>query len=303
MSHNHSHRHHSHSNSNSNIGITIVLNIAVTVAQIVGGIISGSTALLSDAAHNFSDVFALIISYAAKKLSGREKTETKTFGFKRAEIFAAFINSSVLIGIAVVLLIEGVKHFINPVSVDADLVIILAGLSILLNGLSVLLIKKEAEDSINMKSAYLHLFSDMLTSVAVVAGGLAMKYFNLYRIDAFLTVFIALYLIFMSFGIFKDTVKILMQFVPEGINIANIAEDISKIENVKNAHHIHVWQLNEHEIMFEAHIDTEKDINISDFEKILQEIKHILKKYDINHCNIQPEFAVKDDKQIINSKH
>ncbi len=293
---------HHHNHGTKNIALTIILNLFITIAQIIGGIISGSMALLSDAAHNFSDVFALIISYIARKLSGKEQTESKTFGYKRAEIFAAFINSAMLIGIAIALLIEGTKHLISPEKINADIVIWLAALSILLNGISVLLIKKDAKESMNMKSAYLHLFSDMLTSIAVLAGGFAVKYLHLYRIDSVLSLLIAVYLIYMSWGILKDSIKIFMQFTPENINISDIAEEISKIKGVKNAHHIHVWQLDEHEIMFEAHIDTEKDITISKFEFILSEIKKILHKKEIHHFSIQPEFSVDDSKSIINNK-
>ncbi|MCF6185061.1 MAG: cation diffusion facilitator family transporter [Bacteroidales bacterium] len=267
-----SHNHHHHEHNTKNIGITIVLNLVITIAQVIGGIISGSMALLSDAAHNFSDVFALIISYIARKLSGKELTETKTFGYKRAEIFAAFLNSAMLIGIAITLLVEGTRHLILPEKVNGTIVIWLAGLSILLNGLSVLLIKNDAKESINMKSAYLHLFTDMLTSIAVLAGGFVVKYLKLYWIDPALSLVIALYLIYMSWGIFKESIKIFMQFTPADINIRELANKIIVIQGVKNAHHIHIWKLDEHEIIFEAHIDTENNISITEFEKILLKI-------------------------------
>ncbi len=298
-----SHNHHHHEHNTKNIGITIVLNLVITIAQVIGGIISGSMALLSDAAHNFSDVFALIISYIARKLSGKELTETKTFGYKRAEIFAAFLNSAMLIGIAITLLVEGTRHLILPEKVNGTIVIWLAGLSILLNGLSVLLIKNDAKESINMKSAYLHLFTDMLTSIAVLAGGFVVKYLKLYWIDPALSLVIALYLIYMSWGIFKESIKIFMQFTPADINIRELANKIIVIQGVKNAHHIHIWKLDEHEIIFEAHIDTENNISITEFEKILLKIKNLLDEKGIHHMNIQPEFSVDDNKNIINTKH
>ena len=296
MSHNHHHEH-----GTKNIGLTILLNVFITGAQLIGGIISGSMALLSDAAHNFSDVFSLIISYSAKKLAEKDRTETKTFGYKRAEIFASFINSGMLIGIAVTIFIEGIKHLISPSKINAEIVIWLAGLSILVNGLSVFLIKKDAKESMNMKSAYLHLFSDMLTSIAVLAGGFAVKYLKLFWLDPVLSILIAGYLIYMSWGILKDSIKIFMQFTPKEINVSETAEEIAKIEGVKNAHHIHVWQLNEREIMFEAHIDTENDIRIKEFEKILFDIKEVLRKKEIHHFCIQPEFEIDDNKNVVNN--
>ncbi len=295
-----SHNHH-HETSGRNLAFTILLNVGITVAQVVGGIISGSMSLLSDAAHNFSDVLALIISWVAKRLSKKEQTVNHTFGYKRAEIFAAFINSSALIIIAVILATEAVERLISPQPVIANIVIWLAGLSILLNGLSVLLIKKGAKESINIKSAYLHLFTDMLTSIAVLAGGFAMKYLDWYWVDGVLSIAIAVYLIYSSWEIFSGTLKIMMQFTPKSVDINKIASEAKNIEGIKNIHHIHVWQLDEHEIIFEAHVDLEKDVKISDFETVLKKLEKLLNKYKIGHFNIQPEFTVDDSKELINN--
>ncbi|GAB4294101.1 MAG: hypothetical protein Kow0068_19030 [Marinilabiliales bacterium] len=183
------HEHH-HEISGKNLGWSILLNIAITLAETIGGIISGSMALLSDAIHNFSDVISLIVSYAANKLTKRKASEGKTYGFKRSEIIAAFINSATLIVLAIIIFIEGIQRFFNPVAISENWVIWLAIASILVNGLSVLFIRRDAHENINIKSAYLHLFSDMLTSIAVLAGGLAMKYLHWYRVDSVFTILI-----------------------------------------------------------------------------------------------------------------
>ena len=169
MAHNHSHSHnHSHGDlKGRNLFISILLNILITIAQVIGGIVSGSLALLSDALHNFSDVLSLIISYIANILSKRKASTSRTFGYKRAEIIAAFINASTLIIVAVLLIIEAIKRFQNPQEIESNLVIWLSILGIVANGLSVLLLKKDAEKNMNMRSAYLHLLTDMLASVAV----------------------------------------------------------------------------------------------------------------------------------------
>jgi len=151
----------------------------------------------------------------------------------------------------------------------------------------------------NMKSVYLHLFGDMLISIAVLLGGLAMKYLQWHRIDSIFSIVIAIYLLYLSWGIVRSSMRIIMQFTPEEIDIKKIAAEIEKIQGVKNIHHLHVWQINEHEMMFEAHIDISEDMNVSSFERILYRIKAVLKKYDINHSTIQPEFMVDDKKQII----
>src|SRR6187549_3277716 len=178
MEHNHSHVHiHKHEVKGKNLVISIFLNLVITIAQIVGGIISGSLALISDAVHNFSDVLSLVFSYVAHKLSRKKASVNQTFGYKRAELIAAFVNAMTLIIVALFLVYEAIVRFFNPQVIEFGLVIWLSILGIVMNGLSVLLLKKDADKNLNMKSAYLHLFTDMLASVAVLIGGLLMKYF------------------------------------------------------------------------------------------------------------------------------
>jgi len=301
MGNHHSNQHVHQKLSGRNLLISIILNILITVAQIIGGIISGSLSLISDAIHNLSDVISLIISYVANHLTNKKKqTIDKTFGYKRAEIIAAFINASSLIVIAVFLAIEAIKRFNNPIIIDSNLVILLALLGILFNGLSVLLLKKDASHNMNMKSAYLHLLTDMLTSVAVLIGGFLMKYFETYWVDAVLTIIISIYLLVMSWGIFKGSLKILMLFAPDHIKINEIVNELSKNKAVRNIHHIHIWQLNEQNCHFEAHVEFKDDIILSEFDSICIELeKVLLEKFRINHCNFQPEYNRNDSKEII----
>jgi cobalt-zinc-cadmium efflux system protein len=175
----------------------------------------------------------------------------------------------------------------------------LALASIIVNGLSALIIRKDSHENLNMKSAYLHLFGDMLTSVAVLAGGLAIKYLDWFWADSLFSLGIAVYLLFLSWKIVRSSLRIIMQFTPDKINIRKIAADIEKIAGVKNIHHVHVWQLNEHDLMFEAHVDMSEDIKLSGFEIILSEIRIVLGNNGITHSTIQPEFSVDDKKQII----
>lgn len=285
--------------SGKNLGLAILLNVGITLAQAIGGIISGSIALLSDAAHNFSDVLSLIISYIANRLAKRGATEKQTFGFRRSEILAAFINSATLIIISVIILIEAIQRLVNPIPISANLVIYLAIAGILVNGVSVLFIRNDSHENMNMKSVYLHLFGDMLTSVAVLLGGIAMKYLQWFWTDSVFSMAIAFYLLYMSWGIFRSSLRIIMQFTPDDIDIQKIVREIVDIGGVKNIHHVHVWQINEHDLMFEAHIDVSEDLKVSVFEKILDRIKEVLLQYDIEHYTIQPEFTVDDNKQII----
>ena len=300
MGHSHSHNH-SHNDLNGrNLLISIFLNIAITAAQVVGGILSGSLALLSDALHNFSDVISLVISYVANKLVKRKASLKRTFGYKRAEILAAFINASTLIIVAILLIIEAVERFQNPQEIESNLVIWLSIVAILGNGFSVLLLKKNAEDNMNMKSAYLHLLTDMMASVAVLVGGLLMKFYQIWWIDSVLTFAIALYLIWMGYDLLKASTKVLMLFTPDTIPVDDIVNEINAFETIKNVHHVHIWQLNEEEIHFEAHVDFETDITLSEFDSILKQIEELVyHKYEINHINIQPEYGKDDAKDVI----
>lgn len=299
MGHNHSHNH--PNLSGKNLLISIVLNVIITLAQLVGGFISGSLALISDAIHNFSDVVSLIISYAANKLANSKKrTKRYTFGYKRAEIIAAFVNATSLIVIAVFLGIEAVQRFNAPQKIDSNIVIWLAILGIAVNGFSVLLLKKDAKGNLNMKAAYLHLLTDMLTSVAVLIGGLLMKFYQIYWIDALLTLIISMYLIYVSWDILLKSIKILMLFAPEHINIEEVESEILKHNSIKNIHHVHIWQLNEYGSHLEAHVEFTKDIKLSEFDVICESLEKVLiEKFEINHCNFQPEFIRDDEKDLI----
>lgn len=302
MAHSHGHNHsHSHPDlKGRNLIISIFLNILITVSQVIGGIISGSLSLLSDALHNFSDVLSLIISYIATRLSKREASTNKTFGYKRAEIIAAFVNAATLIIVAIILIKEAIERFYNPQDIESNLVIWLSLLGIAANGFSVLLLKKDSQSNMNMKSAYLHLLTDMMASVAVLVGGLLMKYFHWFWVDPVLTLAIALYLIYMGWALLRDSTRVLMLFTPGSIEVQNIVDAILKIEAVKNVHHVHIWQLNEDEVHLEAHIDFNRDIKLSEFDAILEEIEEELyHHHGINHVNIQPEFGKCDSKQII----
>lgn len=295
MSHNHSHL-----RSEKSLFLSILLNVGITLAQIIGGLLSGSLALLSDALHNFTDVVSLVISYVASKFSRKSATSNKTFGYKRAEIIAAFVNSASLIIIAIILIVEAIERFYDTQSINSSLVIWLSALAIIFNGASVLLLLKDRKQNLNISSAYYHLLTDMLASVAVLIGGLLMKFYGIYWIDSLLTLIIALYLIFVGIRLFRDSFKVLMLFTPSHIDVDAIVSDINALELVKNMHHVHIWQLNEDELHLEAEIDFKKDITLSTFEEILEQIEALLlKDYGINHVTIQPEFNKTDNKNII----
>ncbi|TRZ46069.1 cation diffusion facilitator family transporter [Robertkochia solimangrovi] len=299
--HEHGHNHHEHAPlKGKNLLISILLNVLITLSQVIGGIISGSLALLSDALHNFTDVVSLVISYFANILSRKKASTNKTFGYKRAEIIAAFVNAVTLIIIAIILMIEAYKRFVTPEPIASDLVIILSVLGIAANGFSVFLLKNDAERNINMRSAYLHLLTDMLASIAVLVGGILMKMFEIYWVDSVLTFMIGLYLIWVGYDLLRSSLRMLMLFTPDTIDVKELVRKVHAVPGVNKLHHIHVWSLNDDEVHLEAHLDFKEDIRISEFNGVQQQIEDLLRnEFGINHVNLQPEFKKNDSKDYI----
>jgi len=291
--------HHHHQVSGKKLFITIILNALITISEIIGGIFANSLALLSDALHNFSDVMALIIAYIANRLASKGADEKNTFGLKRAETVAALFNASVLVGIGIYLIIESIHKIMHPEHIKSLWVIGFGLLSVILNGASVLLIKDDSHENLNMKAAYLHLLTDVATSVAVIIGGVLIYYFKFYSVDAVVSLLIAVYLIYSGFDIVKDSTKILMQYSPENINLDDIVKEIEKNEKIENVHHIHIWQLNEHDVFLEAHIDIKEDLSASEITKLLDELEETIKKLGITHTTLQVEYKREDNKQKI----
>jgi len=299
MGNNHVHIH-KHEVKGNNLILSILLNLLITIAQVIGGIISGSLALISDALHNFSDVLSLVFTLVAHKLSRRKASLNNTFGYKRAELIAAFINAITLIIVAFFLIYEASSRLFHPEPIKSGLVIWLALLGIVVNGGSVLLLKKDSEHNLNMKSAYLHLLTDMMASVAVLVGGLLMKFYGWFWVDSIMTLLIASYLIYVSYDLIKSATKMLMLFTPDYINIKELVREVHKIKGVNKLHHIHIWHLNDEELHLEAHLDCSEDIKMSEFNILLEKIETVLyNEFKINHINIQPEFKKEDPKDFI----
>ena len=283
-----------------NLIIIIVLNFIITLVELIGGLLSGSLSLLSDSLHNFSDGISVILSFIALKLSKRENTLKNTFGYKRAEILAALFNSSFLIIISFFLFKEAYLRIQHPQNIDSKIMISVAFVGLVANTISVFLLKPGSKDNMNIRSAYVHLFSDSLSSLGVIIGGILIYYFNISIIDPILTFIIGAYVLKEGFDILKKSTDILMEKTPAQINILEIKEVIEKIPQVDNLHHVHIWQTNDKEFLFEGHVDIKQDINLSKVEKIRSDINSILSnKFEINHTTLQIEYNCCKDKKII----
>jgi cobalt-zinc-cadmium efflux system protein len=299
MSHSHNHHEHHVPTSGKRLFITVLLNFTITVAEIIGGIVSGSLSLISDALHNFSDGIAVIISYIAIRLNKKPKDYKFTFGYKRAEIIAAVFNASVLIGISLYLFFEAYKRFANPEKIEGELMIIVAAIGLVANVAGTLLLKSGAEHNMNIRSAYLHLFSDAVSSVGVIIGGVFIYHFDVYWIDPLITVLISIYIIKESWEIVKEAIEILMMAAPNSIPIKKIEKEIIKIDKIVSIHHVHFWKINENDIHFEAHVKV-NDMYVSDTEKLLELIEELLHhKFGIEHITLQFEVDRCEDTGLI----
>jgi cation diffusion facilitator family transporter len=290
----HSHDH-SHLQGTKLLAVTL-LNLLITVAEIIGGILSNSLSLLSDAIHNLGDTLALFIAFIANKIGNKKADKKRTFGYKRIEILAAFFNALVLIGICVFLLKEAYERFMDPQPIKGQLMLIVAVIGLIVNWISVLILQKNKKENINIKAAYLHLLGDTLSSVAVIVGGLAIWLFNVVWVDPLITVLVSLYIIYHTWGILKESIDILMQSVPEDIDIEKIERELETVPEVKDAHHIHIWKLNDDQLYFESHINIKENLDIRRINEVREKIELILRKrFGISHTTLQFEYLSPGD--------
>ena len=289
--HHHPHHHHAHADGGERRLVwSIVLNLIITIAEVIGGVISGSLALLSDALHNFSDTSSLGIAYVARRLSHKEANPRKTFGYKRAEIIGAFVNLITLVLIAIYLMVEAVGRFLDPQPIDGTVMLVVASIGLLANVVTALLLWRDARHSLNMRSAFLHILSDAVSSVGVVLGGILIIRFGIYIVDPILTLAIALYILFQSYQMLRETIDILMEGTPPGIDLDRILEEVETLDRVLDIHHLHVWQLDEHNTALEAHVVIDKR-DLEQMEEIKRAIKALLaERFAIAHSTLEFEF-------------
>ncbi|EGP5120992.1 cation transporter [Enterococcus faecium] len=273
----------------------VVLNAVITLSEFIGGVASGSLSLVSDAFHNLSDTLAIIFSYGAQKMAQKEANEKHTYGYQRLEILSAFINSFILIILSLFLAVEAFKRFNSPEKINSHLMLIVAVIGLLANLFSTLLLRQEADENLNIKSSYLHLLSDTLSSISVIIGAVLIRFFGIYWIDPVITLIISIYILLEAIIVIKKAAAILIQSAPT-IDYEKMEQEIKAIEGVKDVHHVHIWQYSEKIIIFDGHIDFE-DQMLSEIEKAYPRITSLLKlKYGITHVTIQAETHVKDQK-------
>ena len=236
------------------VSIAIWANALLTVAQIVGGILAGSLALIADALHNFSDMASLVIAFAARKIARRPADERMTFGYGRIEIVAALINYTTLILMGVYLIYEGGMRIIDPPEVKGWTVVILGGVALVVDTLTAVLTYSMQKGSVNIRALFLHNLSDALASVAVIVGGSLIIRYDMRWVDPAITIGIALYILYLAVTEIDGPVRTLMLGSPPDIDGTAVIEAMRRVTGVLDVHHVHLWQMQEHEAALDCHV-------------------------------------------------
>lgn len=295
MAHHHHHHHHGHTHAADagevRLVLSILLNLLITVVEVVGGILSGSLALLSDALHNLSDTTSLGVSWATLRISHRPADIKRTFGYRRAQIIGAFVNLITLVVIALFLVSEAVERYLNPEPIDGAIMLSVALVGLAANLLTAVLLYRQSRHSLNIRSAFIHIVSDAVSSVGVVMGGLLIILYQLYIVDVLLTVAISAYILVQSYQMLRQTARILMQSVPQGMQMEEIYNEVRKVPGVLDIHHVHIWQLDEANTNLEAHIVVDQ-VDLGEMPRIKQQVKQRLREaFKINHTTLEFEFG------------
>ena len=296
------HSHH-HENPSGRIFISILLNGLITLVEIFGGIFSNSLALISEAIHNLSDTLALILAWVANHFCNKKPNVRRTFGYKRLEILSAFINASVLSAISIYLIYEAILRFLHPEPVRSGMMLIIALFGLAANLGSMLFLHRDSHKNLNIKAAYVHLLGDTLSSLGVIVGAILIWFTRIGWIDPLLTFVISFIIIFQAYKILRESVDILMQSTPAGIDLDEIRLSLEKHPMIGNIHHVHCWQLQDHDILFEAHIETVKDLLLSESNELRSEIEDVLRNdFHITHTTLQVEYDICGDKSMIRTR-
>ncbi len=291
------HDHHGHSHGhviqlksvNSAFVIGIILNLAFVVIEAVVGLFIHSLSLLSDAGHNLADVASLGLSLFAFRMM-KVKSNTKyTYGYKKTTVLVALLNGGILLISIGAILYESIHRLIQPEPLPGKTISIVAAIGIVINAVTALLFFRNKDSDLNIKGAFLHLMSDAVVSAALVIGGIIIIYTGWYWIDPLLGIVVAVVIVFSTWSLLRDSLRLSLDAVPEGIDLRAVQSSIEKIPGVRDFHHIHIWALSTTENALTGHVVLRKEIGMEEQEKIKKEIKHALLHQNIQHITLETE--------------
>lgn len=267
--------------------IAIILTAITLLAEIIGGFWTNSLALLSDAAHVFLDLFALVLSLAAVKLASFPASERHTFGYHRFEVFASFINGLTVFIMALGIMYEAWGRFYSPQAVRTLPMLVIAVIGLIMNLLAAKALHSHSHDDLNVKSAFLHVIGDAAASVGVIIGGIVMYYTDWYLLDALISAAIGLLILTGAGRILRDSTHILMEGTPRGFNLADVAATIRSVDGVRDVHHLNIWTVCSHILALSVHIDSEAEFE-GERATVMHDIEHLLAdRFHITHTTIQ----------------
>ncbi|WOI28995.1 cation diffusion facilitator family transporter [Sulfitobacter dubius] len=285
----HDHAHIDPESGDRRVSLAIWANALLTVAQIVGGVFAGSLALIADALHNFSDMASLVIAFVARKIARRPADARMTFGYGRIEIVAALINYTTLILVGIYLIYEGGMRMIDPPEVAGWTVVILGAVALVVDTLTALLTYSMQKDSVNIRALFLHNLSDALASVAVIIGGTLIILYDLRWVDPAITIGIALYILYLALTEIGGPIRMLMLGSPPDLDAGAVVEAMNNVDGVRDVHHVHLWQMQEHEVALDCHVVL-VGRDWSDLEVVKQEVKKKLANdFGITHSSLEFE--------------
>lgn len=285
----HAHHHLPPDASDALLGATVLLNVVLSVAQLGIGIFASSVALIADALHNTADAAALLIAFAARKISRRPPDQHFTFGYQRIELIAAMINLTALIVLSGFLISESVQRFLNPEPVLALWVMVAAGVALVIDIATVLLLWSSSKDSLNVRAAFLHNLSDAGTSLAVLGGAIVIHYLGWYWVDPLLGLVIAAYILVTAIVMIRQVAALLMNRIPKGISVSEVQEAFLGHQCVEAVHHLHVWQLDEHQNAVSAHLVLRSNQSLEETQVVTTDLKAALSRLRIHHVTLQFE--------------
>ncbi len=287
--HTHSHIGDLTKQTTSRLTLSLILTAAFVIVEIVAGIFGNSLALLTDAAHNFTDVIALGLSWYALNIALKPAHAGKTFGYHRVGILVALINSTTLILIAFGIFFEAYKRFITPPEVDATILIGVGAVAFIVNLVTALMVKEGSEHDLNMRSAFLHLMGDVMSTLGAVIAGIIIAFTHWNWLDPFVSVLIGGFILYNAWGILRQTIHILLESTPENINMDSMVGDLQKVDGVLGVHDLHVWSISENLRMLSAHVVID-NISVGEGVNIQHNINELLAhNYNIQHATLQLE--------------
>lgn len=291
MGHNHSHNSHCHS-AVKNIKIAFFLNLFFTIVEFIGGILTNSVAIMSDALHDLGDSFSLGLAWFLEKYSNKKRTDLFSYGYKRFSLLGAFINGIILLIGSLFILSEAIPRLINPESSNAYGMILLAILGVTVNGIAVY--KTAKGKTLNEKVISLHLLEDVLGWIAVFIVSIVMIFTDLYILDPILSILITLYILWGVVKNLRKTILLFLQATPENLNTKDIDEKLKKIKNIYDTHDTHIWSLDGEHNILSTHIVINNNLKLEDIEKVKKESKLKLKDSGIQHSTIEIEYKRED---------